>query len=53
MPLPAYEKLGAFYLGRKVDDKNGKDTDELVMYDARDLTTAIARCAVTRQSRRA
>ncbi|MGE3533074.1 MAG: ATP-binding protein, partial [Steroidobacteraceae bacterium] len=39
MSLPAYEKLGAFYLGRKVDDSNGKDTDELVMYDARDLTT--------------
>jgi hypothetical protein len=39
MTLPAYEKLGAFYLGRKVDDTNGKDTDELVMYDARDLTT--------------
>ncbi len=39
MTLPAYEKLGAFYLGRKVDAVNGKDTDELVMYDARDLTT--------------
>jgi hypothetical protein len=39
MTLPAYEKLGAFYLGRKVDDASGKDTDELVMYDARDLTT--------------
>lgn len=39
MSLPAYEKMGAFYLGRKVDDANGKDTDELVMYDARDLTT--------------
>ncbi|MGC3981765.1 MAG: hypothetical protein QM808_10920 [Steroidobacteraceae bacterium] len=37
MALPAYEKLGAFYLGRKVEA--GKDTDELVMYDARDLTT--------------
>lgn len=39
MTLPAYEKLGAFYLGRKVDDTSGKDTDELVLYDARDLTT--------------
>lgn len=39
MTLPAYEKLGAFYLGRKLDDSSGKDTDELVMYDARDLTT--------------
>jgi hypothetical protein len=39
MPLPAYEKLGAFYLGRKVDPANGADTQELVMYDSRDLTT--------------
>jgi hypothetical protein len=39
MPLPAYEKLGAFYLGRKVDPTNGADTQELVMYDSRDLTT--------------
>jgi hypothetical protein len=39
MSLPAYEKMGAFYLGRKVDDASGKDADELVMYDARDLTT--------------
>ncbi len=39
MSLPAYEKMGAFYLGRKVDDASGKDTNELVMYDARDLTT--------------
>lgn len=39
MSLPAYEKLGAFYVGRKLDDRSGKDTDELVMYDARDLTT--------------
>ncbi len=38
MTLPAYEKLGAFYLGRVVDD-NGKDTAEQVLYDARDLTT--------------
>jgi hypothetical protein len=38
MTLPAYEKLGAFYLGRVVDN-NGKDTTEPVMYDARDLTT--------------
>ena len=39
MSLPAYEKLGAFYLGRAVDPASGKDTDELVMYDSRDLTT--------------
>jgi hypothetical protein len=39
MSLPAYEKLGAFYLGRTVDPSNGADTPELVMYDSRDLTT--------------
>jgi hypothetical protein len=39
MPLPVYEKLGAFYLGRKVGEATGQDTDELVMYDSRDLTT--------------
>ena len=39
MSLPAYEKLGAFYLGRTVDPANGADTPELVLYDSRDLTT--------------
>jgi hypothetical protein len=39
MTLPAYEKLGAFYLGRSVDPSSGADTPELVMYDSRDLTT--------------
>jgi hypothetical protein len=39
MALPAYEKLGAFYLGRALDPNDGKDTPELVMYDSRDLTT--------------
>jgi len=39
MTLPAYEKLGAFYLGRSVDPASGADTSELVMYDSRDLTT--------------
>jgi hypothetical protein len=39
MSLPAYEKLGAFYLGRTVDPSTGADTSELVMYDSRDLTT--------------
>ncbi len=33
------EKLGAFYLGKEYDLKAGEVTDELVMYDARDLTT--------------
>ena len=34
-----FEKLGAFYLGRRVDGGNGERTDEPVLYDARDLTT--------------
>ena len=33
------EKLGAFYLGKIYDLGKGQLTDELVMYDARDLTT--------------
>ena len=34
-----YEKLGAFYLGRKHDLENDKTTDELLLYDSKDLTT--------------
>jgi hypothetical protein len=34
-----YEKLGSFYLGREVDPKSGADKPELLLYDARDLTT--------------
>jgi len=34
-----YEKLGAFYLGRVFDPKAGRATDELLLYDAKDLTT--------------
>jgi hypothetical protein len=34
-----YEKLGAFYLGRRVDAGTGETTDEPVLYDSRDLTT--------------
>ncbi|MCA8969484.1 MAG: DUF853 family protein, partial [Planctomycetes bacterium] len=37
--LPAYEKLGAFYLGRRFDADAGKVTDEDLLYDAKDLTT--------------
>jgi len=39
MVVPAFEKLGAFYMGREVDADTGKDRDELVMLDSRDLTT--------------
>ncbi len=34
-----FEKLGVFYLGRIFDLAAGKGTDELVLYDSRDLTT--------------
>lgn len=34
-----YEKLGLFYLGRKYDLPAGKPAEELVLYDAKDLTT--------------
>ena len=34
-----YEKLGVFYLGRPVDAGTGKDRDEPLLYDAKDLTT--------------
>lgn len=39
MALPAYEKLGAFYLGRRVEVESGNDTAELIMLDSRELTT--------------
>lgn len=34
-----YEKLGAFYLGKKYDLANRRLLDELLMYDSQDLTT--------------
>ncbi len=34
-----FEKLGAFYLGKLRDDRSGKTTDDLLLYDSRDLTT--------------
>jgi hypothetical protein len=34
-----FEKLGAFYLGRARDSSTGQPTDELLLYDSRDLTT--------------
>jgi hypothetical protein len=37
--LQDYEKLGAFYLGRKYDLPRNQPTNELVLYDAKDLTT--------------
>lgn len=37
-PAP-FETLGVFYLGRVYDADRGAATDELVLYDSRDLTT--------------
>ncbi len=34
-----YEKLGAFYLGKVYDPQQERLTDELILYDSRDLTT--------------
>ena len=34
-----FEKLGVFYLGRVYDPQAGKSTDELLLYDSRDLVT--------------
>jgi len=34
-----FEKLGAFYLGKRLDAETDKLTEELVLYDAKDLTT--------------
>jgi hypothetical protein len=38
MTLPAYERLGVFYLGREYDPQADRLGDEL-LYDSRDLTT--------------
>ncbi|MBO6576017.1 MAG: DUF853 family protein [Rhodothermales bacterium] len=35
----AYEKLGAFYLGREIDGPDGDPQDAPVLYDSKDLTT--------------
>jgi hypothetical protein len=34
-----YEKLGAFYLGKRFDLAAGERTDDIILYDSRDLTT--------------
>ena len=34
-----FEKLGALFLGRRIDQSSGKETDDLVLYDSKDLTT--------------
>ena len=39
MAMPDFEKLGSFYLGKRHDANTGSLTDELVLYDSKDLTT--------------
>jgi hypothetical protein len=39
MTLPDFEKLGSFYLGKRHDASTESLTDELVLYDSKDLTT--------------
>ena len=34
-----FEKLGVFYLGKSCDPATGASSDDLVLYDAKDLTT--------------
>jgi hypothetical protein len=34
-----FEKMGSFYLGKRVDDASGSMTGEMILYDAKDLTT--------------
>jgi hypothetical protein len=34
-----FEKLGVFYLGRRFDGQSRKPTDDLVLYDSKDLVT--------------
>ncbi|MGB8335509.1 MAG: ATP-binding protein [Desulfobacterales bacterium] len=37
--MKAYEKLGVFYLGKAFDASARKRTDELILYDSKDLLT--------------
>ncbi len=42
-----FEKLGAFYLGKRYDSAADSLTDELVLYDSKDLTTHAAIIGMT------
>ena len=42
-----FEKLGAFFLGKRVDPATGDALDELVLYDSKDLTTHAAIIGMT------
>ena len=37
--LKSFEKLGVFYLGKKVDPDSGEMQNEYLLYDSADLTT--------------
>lgn len=37
--MSTFEKLGAFYLGKRFDEASQAMTDELVLYDSKDLNT--------------
>ncbi len=37
--MSTFEKLGAFYLGKRFDEPTQSMTDELVLYDSKDLNT--------------
>ncbi len=39
VPIQDFEKLGAFYLGRRYDPERGEAGEEPLLYDAKDLTT--------------
>ncbi len=39
MTVHDFEKLGAFYIGKRVDEESHKQTEELILYDSKDLTT--------------
>lgn len=39
MTNPDYEKLGVFYLGKEFDPSTRSRTDDLVLYDSKDLVT--------------
>src|ERR1700745_1576125 len=34
-----FERLGVFYLGRRYDPETKKTTDDLILYDSKDLVT--------------
>ena len=42
-----FEKLGAFYLGRRYDSEADQLTEDLVLYDSKDLTTHAAIIGMT------